>query len=299
MRCAKLKTMGSVASSMQHNFREQKTPNADAERTPQNEHLGASTTTEAMELLRENLPEKRRKDAVVAIEYLFTTSPEWAESAPEGAQKAFFAKSMQWLQNKYGASNVLVATIQRDETTPHLSAFVTPITSDGRLSAKEFIGNRTKMSQDQTTFAEAVKDIGLQRGVKGSKSKHQSIRKYYENVNRADKAHIKPDKLQDIKDDLTPQVVSKSFLSRTEEAPEAIAQRIMSKYLKPLAQKIASLSLELKNEKKRTTHLNKKAAEVPANLSQDDVKRLLNLASTTKLNRQRTIREKQQKNYSL
>ena len=48
MRCSKLKTMGSVASSLQHNFRERETPNADADRTPDNEHLAANSTDEAM-----------------------------------------------------------------------------------------------------------------------------------------------------------------------------------------------------------------------------------------------------------
>ena len=47
MRAKKLATMGSVASSMQHNFRERETPNADPERTPENEHLQAQTTDEA------------------------------------------------------------------------------------------------------------------------------------------------------------------------------------------------------------------------------------------------------------
>ncbi|WP_444979169.1 hypothetical protein, partial [Aeromonas hydrophila] len=36
-----------------------------------------------------------------------------------------------------------------------MSAFVVPITKDGRLSAKEFIGNRTKMSNDQSSYADA------------------------------------------------------------------------------------------------------------------------------------------------
>ena len=44
-----------------------------------------------------------------------------------------------------------------------------PLTKDGRLSAKEFIGNRTQMTADQTSFAEAVRHLGLERGVEGQK----------------------------------------------------------------------------------------------------------------------------------
>ncbi|MGK3681405.1 hypothetical protein [Escherichia coli] len=38
-----------------------------------------------------------------------------------------------------------------------MSAFVVPLTQDGRLSAKEFIGGRSKMREDQSTYAESVK----------------------------------------------------------------------------------------------------------------------------------------------
>ena len=88
---------------------------------------------------------KIRKDAVLAVEYLFTTSPEWAENASEAAQDEFFSNSLTWLQNKYGAQNVFTATIQRDETTPHMSAFVVPITPDGRLCAQDYIGSLARL----------------------------------------------------------------------------------------------------------------------------------------------------------
>ncbi|MES9125717.1 plasmid recombination protein, partial [Cutibacterium acnes] len=76
MRCKKLSGMGSVAAALQHCYRERETPNADAERTPDNEHRAATSTDAAMGRLRELLPEKRRKDAVLAVEYVMTASPE-------------------------------------------------------------------------------------------------------------------------------------------------------------------------------------------------------------------------------
>jgi hypothetical protein len=112
-----------------------------------------------------------------------TASPEWWKSATTEQQEKFFNRCVAWLGDKYGRENILVATIHRDETSPHLSAFVVPLTADKRLSAKEFIGNKTKMSEDQTTFADKMKDLGLQRGIKGSKAKHQTIREYYAHAN--------------------------------------------------------------------------------------------------------------------
>ncbi|EBP9317524.1 plasmid recombination enzyme [Salmonella enterica] len=189
MRCKKLSGMGSVAAALQHCYRERETPNADAERTPDNEHRAARSTDEAMGRLRKLLPEKRRKDAVLAVEYVMTASPEWWAKATPQQQAAFFDQAQGWLAAKYGADRIITASIHRDEATPHLSAFVVPLTQDGRLSAKEFIGGRDKMRADQTSFAEAVRDLGLERGIEGSRATHQRVRSYYGAIERQP-AHV-------------------------------------------------------------------------------------------------------------
>lgn len=179
MRCKKLKGGGSVATALKHCYRERETANADVSRTPENKHYAARSTSEAMGKMRDLLPEKRRKDAVVAVEYLFTASPEWWKEASDQQQVQFFRASQDWLEHKYGNENIITASIHRDETSPHMSAFVIPLTKDKRLSAKEFIGDRHKMSKDQTSFAETVRFLGLERGLEGSKAHHTTIREYY------------------------------------------------------------------------------------------------------------------------
>ena len=225
--------MGSVAASMQHCYRERNTHNADQERTPDNQHLVAKSTDEAMGKLRALLPEKRRKDAVLAVEYVMSASPEWFEKATPEQEKAFFRQSLQWLADKYGADRIVTASIHRDETTPHLSAFVVPLTEDKRLSAKEFIGSRDKMRADQTTYAACVANLGLERGIEGSKAKHQSIREYYAKVNQAESAvlpKITPEDLTPKKsraEGLLGRVGLQSYL----ETPEGIADRLNAKVL--------------------------------------------------------------------
>jgi hypothetical protein len=222
MRAKKLATAGGVAASLKHHFRERPTPNADAERTPENEHYGPSTSTsQAMGQLRDLLPEKRRKDAVLAVEYLMTASPEWWKSASHVQQDQFFARSLTWLKDKYGAENVFVATVHNDEKTPHLAAFVVPKTIDGRLSAKEFIGNRDKMRADQTSFAEAVRDLGLERGIEGSKARHQRIQQHYGQLEKPPVAMAKlnPEHLE-------PQVLEKGFFRSTVESRDSVADRV-------------------------------------------------------------------------
>lgn len=223
MRCTKLNSFGNVAASLQHCFRERETPNADPSQTPNNQHFAARSTNEAMGRLRAKLPAKRRKDAVLAVEYVMTASPQWWRSATAEQQQAFFQRAMNWLRDKYGADNIFAATVHHDETSPHLSAFVVPLTADGRLSAKEFIGDRRQMSADQSSFAAAVATLGLERGIIGSRAKHQTIRDYYAGLNAAEKAThaviISPQEVQ-------PVVLKKGIFSNMEETPEAVAERI-------------------------------------------------------------------------
>jgi DNA-directed RNA polymerase subunit K/omega len=227
MRCKKLAKMGNVAASLKHAYRERETPNADASKTPQNEHYAARTTDEAMGKLRALLPEKRRKDAVLAVEYVMTASPEWWKQATPEQQQAFFQRSRQWLADKYGEQNIIVATVHRDETSPHLSAFVVPLTKDGRLSAKEFIGNKAQMSRDQTTFAAAVADLGLQRGIEGSKARHTRIQAFYEALERPPVSHvtISPEAVQPHA--YKPEGLAERLgILKRVETPEAVAERL-------------------------------------------------------------------------
>lgn len=220
MRSRKLSSLGSAAASLKHNFRERETPNADQERTPENAHLVAGSTDQAMGKLRELLPEKRRKDAVVAIEYVCTASPEWWKKATPEQQARFFQRSVDWLADKYGRDKIITATIHRDETSPHLAAYVVPLTKDGRLSAKEFIGNRTQMSADQTSFAARVADLGLERGIEGSRAKHQTIKDFYAQLEKPIReVTISPEAV-------SPALLKKGLLSSEYETPQMVAERL-------------------------------------------------------------------------
>ena len=183
LRLQKLKSFADVGGSLSHNYRNRETLNADDARTHLNEHE-LDTNEKCMTAIRDRIPEKRRKDAVLCIEHLITASPEWDGWGTE-KETAFFDQSKKWLENKYGKNNVVSTTIHRDETTPHLVAYVVPVDEEtGRLNAKKYIGgSRHTLSQMQTDFAVEVKDLGLDRGVQGSKAKHTSIQEYYEKLN--------------------------------------------------------------------------------------------------------------------
>jgi hypothetical protein len=294
MRAKKLANMGSVAASMQHCYRERETHNADQERTPDNQHLVAKSTDEAMGKLRDLLPEKRRKDAVLAVEYVMTATPEWFAKATPEQEKAFFQQSLQWLADKYGADRIITASIHRDETTPHLSAFVVPLTQDKRLSAKEFIGSRDKMRADQTTYAACVANLGLERGIEGSKATHQTIQQHYAAVQRGvmPKATLSPKSLE-------PKVLEKAGWADKlrgkgdlVEDPQMIAERLSKAVNDGFAGTIATASTALQ-ERRRAKEMQDTANDLRKRLdsiqepfkglTKDQVKDVLKVAMTFQL----------------
>lgn len=186
LRTQKLKSGQAVRRSLKHAFREQDTPNADPDRTPQNTLIGAGNTREALEKFNGMLPDKVRSNAVLAIEYLVTASPDAMQSKSREQQDRYFSDALKWLQQKHGPENVVCAGIHRDETTPHMYAYVVPKDERGRLNCRAFLGGAKALAEMQTDFAANVgRQHGLERGLEGSKARHTSIGQYYARVNAA------------------------------------------------------------------------------------------------------------------
>ncbi|MFG0495885.1 MobV family relaxase [Pseudomonas sp. YQ_13] len=183
IRTKKLKSMGAVVRSGKHTFREQLTPNADSAMTPNNRVVGAANSYDLKDRLQQRLPAKIKARSVLCIEYMITASPE-AFSRHGGflddMGNGYFSDALKWLQQRHGRDNVISSVVHLDETTPHLVAYVAPMTSDNRLSCRDFLGGREKMKKLQSDFYEVCgKERGLQRGIQGSRAKHQDIKKFY------------------------------------------------------------------------------------------------------------------------
>ena len=193
LRTAKLKSFGEIGGSLSHNYRTRPTPNANPIRTPDNSH-SVSKSYLVMDGIKNRLPEKTRKNAVLAIEYLITASPEWSGWQNKEKEQEFFKRSVEWLQQKHGKENVIATSIHRDETTPHLIAYVVPIDGRGKLNARSFLGGRAALSKMQTDFHSKVKDLGLERGLEGSKAEHKTVKEFYaelqEPLPKAEKINI-------------------------------------------------------------------------------------------------------------
>lgn len=243
LRVQKLKAPVAVRRSMKHAFREQDTPNADPERTLQNTHIGAQSVAEGMQKFNARLPEKVRKNGVLAIEYLITASPEAMQTKSRHDQDRYFGDALSWLKERHGAENVVYAGIHRDETTPHMYAYVVPLDERGKLNCRHFLGGAKALSEMQSDFAENVGKVhGLERGIEGSKVRHTTIKQYYAALARSEHKHGRLNA-----DDLQPKVLKKGLLHDTVEAPETVAERVtdgVKHFYDPMLKEAATARLQ-------------------------------------------------------
>jgi predicted nucleic acid-binding Zn-ribbon protein len=121
-----------------------------------------------------------RKDAVKAINVVLSgTHERMIEIEKTGHLGEWVQVNQDWLNTRYGKENVISLALHMDELTPHLHAVIVPLTPDGRLSAKDVIGDKSKMRQMQTDYAKAMEPFGLERGKEGSRAHHEDVKEYY------------------------------------------------------------------------------------------------------------------------
>ncbi len=123
---------------------------------------------------------KVRKDSIKFVDTIVTASPEFfINRSPEDA-RAYFKQAVDFLAEEVGRENIFSAIVHMDERTPHMHLCFVPLTKDKRLSAKEIIGNRTKLVEWQDKFHERMSEVypELQRGEPAvqTKRKHISVR---------------------------------------------------------------------------------------------------------------------------
>lgn len=107
---------------------------------------------------------RERKDSIVLLDGLYTASPEWFDTHSREVWMNYFHDCLNFHQELYGG-HIINAVIHLDETTPHMQVASIPLTDDGRLSAKEIMGNRNDYRSRQNLFYEEVgKKYGLERG---------------------------------------------------------------------------------------------------------------------------------------
>ncbi len=95
---------------------------------------------------------RTRSDSVRVVETLITASPEFFTGKSKAEVKSFFERALEFITQKQSRETIISAVVHMDEKTPHMHLSFVPLTADGRLSAKDIVGNRKKLTKWQDEF---------------------------------------------------------------------------------------------------------------------------------------------------
>jgi uncharacterized protein YdcH (DUF465 family) len=186
-RIAKIKKSG-VTGIQIHDQREKEgisntNPDIDWNKTKENiellEQQERFRTVVSKRIVDLNLKKQPRCDATVMAQCLVTSDNGFFEKMSRQEQLEFFKKSYDFIKNRYGKENMVSATIHFDERTPHMHVNFVPVTSDGRLCARDLFSPRD-LRNLQDDFNKVCRENGydLQRGKLESTKEHLSVEEY-------------------------------------------------------------------------------------------------------------------------
>ena len=120
---------------------------------------------------------RTRSDSVRVVEALVTATPEFFQGKKKSEIRAYFQEALAFLQQNQDPKTIISAVVHMDEKTPHMHLSFVPLTADGRLSAKEIVGNKKKLTQWQDKFWEymVLKYPDLERGESASQTGRDHI----------------------------------------------------------------------------------------------------------------------------
>ena len=95
---------------------------------------------------------RTRSDSVRVVEALVTASPEFFKGKEESEVRAYFTEALNFIEKYQAKDTIISAVVHMDEKTPHMHLCFVPLTEDKRLSAKEIVGNKKKLTWWQDEF---------------------------------------------------------------------------------------------------------------------------------------------------
>ena len=147
------------------------------------------------------LTRKIGKNQVLALNVLMSSDGDALRRlADEGKLNDWAESSIRWAIDTFGEANVVGAHLHMDEQTPHLHVTVVPIvTTERKAKAKESkvtrryrtkpknkprlcaddVMTRDNLTSFQDTYAKAMEQFGLERGIRGSETRHVDQHEYY------------------------------------------------------------------------------------------------------------------------
>lgn len=191
LRVARVKGSSNTKGIQRHNQRENKNYNnkdIDHTQTYRNYDLINNKNIDYKKIIDEKIDanytgnRKIRSDAIRHVDGLITSDEKFFKNLDEDETDKFFKDSLEFLEKEYGRENIVYATVHLDEKVPHMHFGFAPLTEDGRLSAKDKIGNKKQMTELQDRFNTHVNEKGyeMERGVSKqlTERQHQQMDQY-------------------------------------------------------------------------------------------------------------------------
>lgn len=204
------KAKGNDSAMSAHIERTVHPKNADASRTHLNKEMiaypeGIKNRTSAIQnrLDSANLRRKIGTNQVRAIRIMLSGTHETMKAIEKNKQLDNWSKdNLDWLKETFGEENLVSAVLHMDEKTPHIHATIVPIVTGERRKSKkdsnphtykkknsnvnrlcaDDVMARNRLKHYQNTYAVAMAQYGLRRGIEGSEAKHISTSEYYRNL---------------------------------------------------------------------------------------------------------------------
>ena len=120
---------------------------------------------------------RTRSDSVRVVEALVTASPEFFKGKKKAEVRAYFTEALNFIEKYQAKDTIISAVVHMDEKTPHMHLCFIPLTADKRLSAKEIVGNKKKLTWWQDEFWKHMvkKYPDLERGESASQTGRDHI----------------------------------------------------------------------------------------------------------------------------
>ena len=160
-------------------------PDIDAERSPQNYVLDGLTAHDLNHRVAQRIAElpgqrtktgkirKIQSNAVRMYDFIVTASNEDMKRLGDAGARSYFRDTLDFMKKRFGARNVMYATVHIDELTPHIHIGLVP-EYEGKLGANLLFTPESMRQLQDDFFTEVSSKYGLERGEVGSKRKHES-----------------------------------------------------------------------------------------------------------------------------
>ena len=266
LRMNKINNRSKLKSANAHNKRLIDVFNADPDKNIKS--YIRSDPIKKLDNLIKNKNIKPRKNAVLACEFMLSFSPEHTELMKKFGVNNWVKANHDFFAKKYGKENILSVDLHLDESTPHVHIMLAPIIKKEKKNGQKYYNfdartlfggsnGKTKLSKLQDEYAEEMKQFGLERGLKNSKAKHKTIKKYYTDLNNElIAAEIRAEKIFDKK-------------MKTE--PSIFNFKEQFKRLKNLTKKYFKMTSQLKSKNSDLKHENAKLVKL-SNGFMDEIK---------------------------